>query len=115
MTAIRAADTDGNPAIEPDAAYRLLLTTPPFPDYTSGHSTFSGAASTVLARAFGSTREFSTESDNGLITRTFTSFRAAADEAGMSRIYGGIHYRSANLEGLRCGRQIGAAVLRNVG
>jgi membrane-associated phospholipid phosphatase len=114
VTAIRAAETDRNPATAPDAAWLPLLTTPPFPDYTSGHSTFSGAAATVLAGAFGANREFSTASDNGAITRTFTSLRAAADEAGMSRVYGGIHYRSANLEGLACGRAIGAAVVRNV-
>jgi membrane-associated phospholipid phosphatase len=115
VTAIRAADTDGNPATEADTTWTPLLVTPPFPDYTSGHSTFSGAASSVLAAAFGATREFSATSDNGATTRTFTSFRAAADEAGMSRIYGGIHYMSANLEGLRCGRQIAASVLQKVG
>jgi hypothetical protein len=115
VTAIRAADTDGNPATEQDATWTPLLGTPPFPDYTSGHSTFSGAASIVLAAAFGATREFSATSDNGATTRTFDSFRAAADEAGMSRIYGGIHYTSANQEGLRCGRQIAASVLQRVG
>ena len=53
ITAIRAAETDGNPATEPDANWTPLLNTPPFPEYTSGHSTFSGAAATVLADFFG--------------------------------------------------------------
>jgi membrane-associated phospholipid phosphatase len=114
VTAIRVADTDGNDLTEKDAAWEPLIVTPPFPDHTSGHSTFSGAASAILAAYFGADRAFSTTSDNGTLTRSFTSFAQAADEAGVSRIYGGIHYRSANDDGLACGREIAAHVLNNV-
>jgi len=114
VTAIRAANMDGNDLTEKDAAWEPLIVTPPFPDHTSGHSTFSGAASTILAAYFGADRPFSTTSDNGTVTRSFTSFAQAADEAGMSRIFGGIHYRSANEDGLASGREIAAYVLNNV-
>ena len=111
ITAIRNADTDGNALTQADAAWEPLLATPPFPDYTSGHSTFSGAASAILAGHFGTDRSFSTQSDNGLLTRTFANFGAAADEAGKSRIYGGIHYQGANEDGLATGRAIAKLVL----
>lgn len=115
VTAIRAADTDGNPATEADPAWTPLLVTPPFPECTSGHSTFSGAAATVLARYFGSDGiAFSTTSEDlpGM-TRSFGSFWEAAQEAGMSRIYGGIHFMSGNSLGLLSGARLGAYVMEN--
>jgi hypothetical protein len=105
VTAIRASDPSWSP----------LLPTPPFPAYTSGHSSFSGAAASALAAAFGSDDiEFSTSSD-GLpgVTRSFKSFTAAADEAGMSRIYGGIHWHFDNTDGLKCGRSVAEYVVKN--
>ncbi len=102
VTAIRAVDPTWAP----------LLPTPPFPAYTSGHSSFSGAASAALAAFFGTDRvRFSTTSD-GLpgVSRSFDSLSAAAEEAGMSRIYGGIHWSFDNTAGLACGREIGAHV-----
>jgi hypothetical protein len=105
VTAIRAADPDWTP----------LIATPPFPSYTSGHSSFSGAAAAALAAFFEKDEiEFSTTSD-GLpgVTRSFKSFTAAADEAGMSRIYGGIHWDFDNSAGLKCGRAIGAHVAKS--
>lgn len=114
ITAIRNADTDGNALTLSDATWEPLLPTPPFPDYTSGHSTFSGAASAILAGYFGTDRSFSTQSDNGLLTRTFTNFAGAADEAGKSRIYGGIHYQRANEDGLATGRAIAKQVLSSL-
>ena len=108
------ADSDGNDLTIQDDTWVPLLTTPPFPEYTSGHSTFSGAASTVLAAYFGANRAFSTDSNDGSITRSFNSFAAAADEAGKSRIYGGIHFQSANEDGLSSGRSVGAYVLANL-
>ena len=92
-----------------------LLPTPPFPAYTSGHSSFSGAAAAALAAFFKSDDvEFSTTSD-GLpgVTRSFKSFTAAANEAGMSRIYGGIHWDFDNVDGLKCGRAVGEHVAKN--
>lgn len=87
-----------------------LLQTPPFPEFISGHSTISGAASTALTEVFGDNFSFtdSTEVEYGMPVRSFKSFNAAADEAAVSRLYGGIHYRIANQTGLTMGRQIGA-------
>jgi membrane-associated phospholipid phosphatase len=112
VTAIRAGDTDGNPATAADPTWTPLLVTPPFPEYVSGHSTFSGAAAAVLTAAFGDAVSFTTDSV-GLpgVQRTFGSFTAAADEAGLSRIYGGIHYSFSNIDGLATGRAVGEHVL----
>ena len=112
ITAIRQADLDGNAATTKDANWTSLLTTPPFPEYTSGHSTFSGAASTVLDSLIGPSTGFSTMS-LGLpgVYRSFTGFTQAANEAGQSRIYGGIHFQSANQDGLASGRSLGHYVL----
>jgi hypothetical protein len=108
VTAIRQGDHDGNPATTGDTAWRPLLATPPFPDYVSGHSTFSGAASRVLARILGSDAvAFSTSSDSlPGVTRRFTTLSDAAAEATLSRVYGGIHFRSAGEDGLLAGQQI---------
>ncbi|HKA07621.1 MAG TPA: phosphatase PAP2 family protein [Gemmataceae bacterium] len=105
---IREADRDGNPATEPDQSWQPLLPTPPFPAYTSGHSSFSAAAATILAQFFGTDEmRFETTSD-GLpgVTRRFNSFWSAAEEAGMSRIYGGIHWQFDNTDGLAGGRKV---------
>lgn len=109
VTAIRNGDLDGNPDTEPDPAWTSFIATPPFPDYISGHSTFSGAASTVLAFFFGTDQiPFASSSDAlpGVI-RQFPSFSAAANEAAESRLFGGIHYRFANEDGLVEGIHIG--------
>lgn len=93
-----------------DKAWEPLLITPPFPEYTSGHSCQSGAASTVLTAIFGEGFSFddATHEDEGLPVRSFASFAAAAEEAAMSRLYGGIHFRFGNENGLAQGRAVGA-------
>jgi hypothetical protein len=93
-----------------DNAWEPLLITPPFPEYTSGHSCQSGAASTVLTAVFGDSFAFDDEThvDEGLPVRSFPSFAAAAEEAAMSRLYGGIHFRFGNEAGLAQGRAVGA-------
>jgi membrane-associated phospholipid phosphatase len=115
ITAIQEADTDGNAATEPDGSWNPLLPTPPFPEYTSGHSTFSGAAAVVLAYFFGSDRiSFSVGSDDLTgVRRSFSSFSRAAFESGLSRIYGGIHFPSANVYGLSTGGAVGIHVVWN--
>ncbi|HAB19180.1 MAG TPA: vanadium-dependent haloperoxidase [Verrucomicrobiota bacterium] len=115
VTAIRAADTDGNPATDPDPQWLPLILTPPFPEHTSGHSTFSAAAAAVL-RAFNGGDEFAFKLySNGLFgkSRQYQRFSDAAQEAGQSRIYGGIHFPSANLEGQRTGSVVGEYVMAN--
>ncbi len=112
VTAIPSAADDGNPATTADANWTPLLVTPAFPEYVSGHSTYSGAAAAVLTAAFGDSVSFTTGSI-GLpgVERTFASFQAAAEEAGRSRIYGGIHFGFANQDGLNAGRNLAADVL----
>ncbi|KQW32059.1 phosphoesterase PA-phosphatase [Rhizobium sp. Root274] len=93
-----------------DPKWEPILITPPFPEYPSGHSTQSGAAATVLTAFFGENYAFtdSTHEKDSLPNRPFKSFWAAAEEAGISRLYGGIHFRSAVDRGLEQGRCIGA-------
>ena len=93
-----------------DPKWETLLITPPFPEYPSGHSTQSGAAAAVLTSVFGEDFAFDdpTHEDDGIPARHFTSFRAAAEEAAASRLYGGIHFRPANEAGLTQGECIGA-------
>ena len=95
-----------------DDEWKPILQTPPFPEYTSGHSVVSGAASTVLTSIFGDNFSFSddTELPFGLPIRSYTSFKHAADEAAISRMYGGIHYRTAVEVGVVQGRKVGELV-----
>lgn len=95
-----------------DKTWEPLLNTPPFPEFPSGHSVQSGAAATVLSAIFGENFAFtdaSAEAD-GLGTRSYKSFWDAAREAAVSRLYGGIHFRSAIQNGLEEGRCIGLRV-----
>jgi len=93
-----------------------ILQTPPFPEYTSGHSVISGAASKVLTSIFGNDFKFddTTELKFGLPIRHYTSFQEASDEAAMSRMYGGIHYRAAVEEGIKQGNDLGTYVVNNL-
>jgi hypothetical protein len=115
VTAIQLADEGGNPDTTPDPDWMSLLETPPFPSYTSGHSTFSGAAAAVLAYHFGTDKVGFTATSEGVpgVTRSFRGFWQAAEEAGQSRIYGGIHWQFDNLDGLAVGRHLGDYVCRN--
>jgi hypothetical protein len=114
-TGIVHADTDGHPGTAPDPAWFNLITTPPFPTYTSGHSTFSGASSRILAHFYGSDDLAFSAPTDGLpgVTRSFTSLSQAAEEAGQSRIYGGIHWQYDNQGGLRSGRALADHVFFN--
>jgi hypothetical protein len=115
ITAILNADIDGNPDTVSDPNWTPLLVTPNFPEYISGHSTFSGAAAAVLATYFGSDDiPFTTTSEDlAGVARSYSSFSQAAEEAGMSRIYAGIHFLSANLNGLASGSELGGYVAEN--
>lgn len=88
-----------------DPAWIPSLITPPFPEYPSGHSVESSAAAAILADIFGDAFALTdmTHAEWGLPSRSFSSFSAFADEAAMSRIYGGIHFRSAVENGLEQG------------
>lgn len=97
-----------------DPNWEPLLQTPPFPEYPSGHSVQSGAAAAVLEALFGRGFGFddTTHAEDGLPVRSFSSFAEAAEEAAVSRLYGGIHFPAANIQGLAQGRCVGAHVLR---
>lgn len=91
-----------------DASWTTLIPTPPFPTYTSGHSTFSGAAAGILTADIGDNVSFTDSSKiaAGFLPRSFANFNAYAQEAAMSRLYAGIHYRFDNENGFTCGQQI---------
>jgi hypothetical protein len=96
-----------------DESWRPLLQTPPFPEYTSGHSVISAASAVVLTGLFGAGVGFrdDTEMPYGLPIREFTSFWHAAREAAISRFYGGIHYKQSIENGIVQGEKIGLRVL----
>ena len=95
-----------------DSTWLSFIPTPNFPEYTSGHSVQSGAASEVMTDLFGPAYAFTdhTHDARGLTPRSFGSFYEAAGEAALSRLYGGIHYRSAIENGITQGRCIGQKV-----
>ncbi len=99
-----------------DENWKPVLQTPLFPEYTSGHSVVSGAAATALTDIFGDNFAFEDDSEvaYGLPIRSFTSFRQAADEAAISRMYGGIHYRAAVEVGVKQGRDLGNFVMQKL-
>jgi PAP2 superfamily len=115
VTAIRLADSDGNPATAPDPSWETFLNTPPIPDYPSTHSVLGGAAAVVLAEVFGADRiTFTMVSGPPFagISRSFTSFSGAAQENADSRVYAGIHFRTACRDGVALGQKIGQRVAR---
>ena len=96
-----------------DPHWQPLLQTPPFPEYTSGHSVISAASAEVLTYFLGDQFAYidSSEMPFGLPPRSFSSFRQAAEEAAISRLYGGIHYRDAIDNGVAQGRLLGQFVV----
>jgi hypothetical protein len=98
-----------------DKTWMPLLNTPPFPAYVSGHSTFSASAAAVLEFILPlEEKPLVVESPDTGIKRSFKSYREAAFEAGMSRIYGGIHFQADNVDGLLLGRRVGCALLEKM-
>jgi hypothetical protein len=109
VTAIRAADSDGNPETIPDSAWVPLITTPNHPSYGSNNSTHSMAAAQALAAFFG-TDHFNFTATSAEIERSFNKFTDAAKEGGKSRIYAGIHFSFDLAAGLQQGRKVGQYV-----
>jgi membrane-associated phospholipid phosphatase len=112
ITAIREAANDGNPATVGDATWTPLLPTAPDPSYPGAHSAISGAGAAVLSSFFGDHDRITVTSDAlpGVV-RTFDSYSGAATEAGLSRIYGGVHTRIDHEAGLRMGHEVAGFVL----
>ena len=99
-----------------DEEWLPKLQTPPFPEYTSGHSVISKASAVVLTKLYGDHFPFedTTEIKYGLPSRNFDSFHQAADEAAISRLYGGIHYRMAIEQGVLQGEKVGEFIASNL-
>jgi hypothetical protein len=98
-----------------DPEWQPLLQSPPFPEFPSGHSVISATAAVILTNEFGTIKyEDDTELNFGIQPRKFNSFFEAADEAAMSRVYGGIHFRHAATEGKKIGLQIGEHFLKRL-
>lgn len=116
VTAIRLADTDGNPATVGDPNWTPLAVTAPDPSYPGAHSTISAAGATVLSAFFGNQEQIRVTSDvlPGFV-RTFASYNDVATEAGLSRIFAGQHTRSDHDAGLKLGHAIGQFVLPHFG
>lgn len=111
VTAIHAADIDGNALTQPDASWQPLLVTPPVPDYPSTHTVLGWAAAEVLIELFGDKVRYGmTSLTLPGVTRHYRGFSQAAHENGMSRLYAGIHFRHAVKDGRRQGRSVGHAV-----
>ena len=103
-----------NEYMDPD--WNPILQTPAFPEHTSGHSVASASAATVLTHLYGDNYAFidSTEVPYGLPKRSYTSFLQASQEAAISRLYGGIHYKPAIEKGVEQGQNVGKFVLENI-
>jgi hypothetical protein len=97
-----------------DASWTPLITTPPFPSYISGHSSFSAAAAGILTAELGNGIAFADSSKvaDGFTPRSFNNSNAYAQEAVVSRLYGGIHYYFDNEEGDNCGKKIAGNVVQ---
>jgi membrane-associated phospholipid phosphatase len=115
VTAIRLADSDGNPNTVADPNWLpLAVNTAADPSYPGAHSTISAAGADILAGFFGDDQRFSvTSTALPGVTRSFSSFSAAADEAGLSRIYAGQHTRLDHVAGQTLGRDVTRFVLHN--
>lgn len=109
VTAIRNADAIGNSALSADPNWEPLLITPAHPDYISGHCVSSDAPKRVLQRFFGNdtVKVSVTHPPNVGVTRSYTSFSQIAKEVGNARVWGGIHTRTADIQGGALGTQIG--------
>jgi hypothetical protein len=108
VTAIQQAHRDGNDGTTVDAAWDHYLASPPFPSYTSGHSTFSQASADILTAFYGTDAITFTARSDSLpgVVRTYHSLAQCAAEIGRSRIYGGIHFEFDSNEGLSSGARI---------
>ena len=115
ITAIRAAASLGNPGLKGEKDWEPLLVTPPHPEYPSAHAIFSGAAEAVLRGFFGSDEVNVSVTFPAIfgVTRTYRSFSAITEEVDNARVWGGIHFRSADKDGSELGRRIGAIVLKD--
>jgi hypothetical protein len=101
------ADTDGNPATDADTSWTPLLGNPPYPDHPSGHNCLSSSIVETLKDFFGTNRmSFSATHATLGITRTFDRFSQAIAEIRLARVYGGIHFMTADAQGAALGKKV---------
>ena len=114
ITAIRAVMDLNSPALNGNAGWEPLLVTPPHPEYPSAHAVFSGAAEAVLRAFFGRDEVDVSVTAPGPfgVTRTYHKFSELTEEVNNARVWGGIHFRSADVDGAEIGRKIGEIVMR---
>jgi hypothetical protein len=113
ITAIREAETDGNPGTIDDDAWLPLIATPPYPEHPSGHTGLSGSFVAALQDFFGTDQIGWTDTSNGGLTRSFTRFSQAIDEVVDARVWSGIHFRKADEDGATIAKQIAKYRHRN--
>jgi hypothetical protein len=110
VTAIRAADTDGNPDTTPDPNWISLIVTPNHPEYPAAHGVFSGASTKTLETYFNTDNfDFTIDSTVAGLTnpvRSYSSFSEALEEVQAARVYGGMHYRNSTRTGGKVGQQV---------
>ena len=106
ITAIREAGTDGNAATEQDGTWLPLLANPPYPEHPSGHTGLSGSIAATLRDFFGTDRIGWTDTNNAGLTRSFSSFSQAIEEIIGARVWSGIHFRNADVQGERIGGDV---------
>ncbi len=106
ITAIREADTDGNPATEADPAWLPLVPTPPYPDEPAGHTALSGSFTVTLREFFGTDSVAWTDTNNAGMTRSYFRLSDAIEEIVNVRVWSGIHFRTADEHGARTGLQV---------
>jgi hypothetical protein len=107
QTAIRLADQDGNAATDADPNWTSLLSNPPYPDHPSGHNCVSSSIVETLKDFFGTNQmSFSATHSTLGITRSFTQFSQAIEEIKLARVYGGIHFFTADAQGAALGKRV---------
>ena len=107
ITAIRSPGDDGSASTRIDTTWSPMITTPPFPDYPAGHTTYAGAAERVLTEIFGAKPgDLSITSPTAGVSHHYQSFRDVAEEVSNARIWGGVHWRTSCVAGLTLGRAI---------
>jgi hypothetical protein len=106
ITAIREADNDGNPHTAADPGWLPLIPTPPYTEHSSGHAGLSGSIAATLQDFFGTDHIGWTDTNVAGLTRSFTRFSGAIDEVIEARMWSGIHFRSADEQGAKIGRDV---------
>ena len=106
ITAIREAGSDGNPRTQPQDGWTPLIATPPYPEHPSGHAGLSGSIVKTLQQFFGTDEIAWTDTNNAGLTRSFSSLSQAIEEIVDARVWSGIHFRTADVQGQRIGRRV---------